>query len=644
MISFANISLMRGPQLLIENASLAFGEGQRIGIIGRNGSGKSSLFKALCGELSLDKGEIKMPAGLRLSNMAQETPGSERSALDFVIDAHIEFRDLEQKLIDAESNGDDHALAKLHGEMELIDGYDISHRAERLLSGLGFHTEQFTNQVSTFSGGWRVRLNLAAALMCPSDLLLLDEPTNHLDLEATVWLEQWLQRYQGTLMMISHDRAFLDATINQVISFENGSLQLYKGNYSVYEKLRAEKLALQQAMYEKQQRRQAQIEDFVRRFRAKASKAKQAQSRLKELNRMQDIAPAHVDSPFQFRFPELEQLPDFLMHAEKLAIGFDKPLSDNINLAIRSESRIGLLGYNGSGKSTLLKTLAGALPALAGETNAARKLRIGYYAQHQVDELPVHATPVEAVLAVCENANSVSIQEVRDYLGGFDFRGARVDEPIENFSGGEKARLALARVTWQKPNLLLLDEPTNHLDLEMVHALTVALQEFQGAIIIVSHDRHLLMNTVDEFYSIHRGKFEEFRGTLGDYESWLRSDSSDELPAIKTNKEVGQGVQGEQEARGNKKLQRQLAAAKREQLAPLRKKASNMEKSMERLQRKLREAEEQLADETLYEEARKDDLTDLLLEQGRLKSALEETEEQWLEYQQQLEEAEAEID
>lgn len=633
MISFASISLMRGSQLLIDKASLAFGEGQRIGVIGRNGCGKSSLFKALTGELSLDKGEIKMPVGLRMSSMAQETPGSERSALDFVIDAHVQYRDLERRLAIAEQQGDDHALAKLHGEMELIDGYDISHRAERLLSGLGFETRQFSNPVSTFSGGWRVRLNLAAALMCPSDLLLLDEPTNHLDLEATVWLEQWLQRYQGTLLMISHDRSFLDATINQVISFEGGTLQLYKGNYSAYERLRAEKLALQQAMYEKQQRRQSEIENFVRRFRAKASKAKQAQSRLKELDRMQEIAPAHVDSPFQFRFPSLEQVPDFLMHIEDLAIGFDKPLSQKINLAVRSESRIGLLGYNGSGKSTLLKTLAGKLPALAGKTNAARKLRIGYYAQHQVDELPIKATPVEAILAVCENPKAVSEQKIRDYLGGFDFRGARVDEPIENFSGGEKARLALARVTWQKPNLLLLDEPTNHLDLDMVHALTVALQEFEGAIIIVSHDRHLLMNTVDEFYSIHLGKFEEFRGTLNDYENWLRSNSGDEQSSA--------ALPGNGEERVSKKHQRQQAAAKREELAPMRNLVKKCEKDIERLQRELADLETRLSDESLYEPSRKADLTDLLQKQGKAKARLQEVEDEWLQAQEQLESASA---
>lgn len=646
VIAFNNISLMRGQQLLINSASLAFGEGQRIGMIGRNGCGKTSLFRALAGEVALEGGEIKMPNGLRLSTMAQETPGSDRSALDFVLDAHTEYRDLEARLAAAEQAGDDHELARLHADLELIDGYDIQHRAERLLSGLGFATDRFHDSVSRFSGGWRVRLNLAAALMTPSDLLMLDEPTNHLDLEATVWLEQWLQHYQGTLLLISHDRAFLDAIIDHVISFEQGTLAFYKGNYSAFEKQRAEKMALQQALYEKQQRRRAEIEDFVRRFRAKATKAKQAQSRLKELNRMQEIAPAHVDSPFQFQFPELGQLPDFLLQTEKLSFGFDKPLADNVNLTVRSDSRIGLLGYNGSGKSTLLKTLAGKQPPLAGSLNPARKLRIAYYAQHQIDELDSNATPVQSIMAVSENRNAVTEQQVRDYLGGFDFRGERVEETIRHFSGGEKARLALARVCWQKPNLLLMDEPTNHLDLEMVHALTMALQEFDGAIIIVSHDRHLLANTVDEFYSIHKGQFREFNGSLSDYEAWLRSGGNDDQPGgngDRGGRGPGRSTYSDsaapQAGKTDKKRQRQLAAAKREQLAPLRKQLKDHENRMELLQGKLKTVEQTLSDPTLYDEARKDELTALLQQQGQLKAELENTEEQWLELQERLEHA-----
>ncbi len=516
---------MRGHQTLLQDVSLVLHKGQRTGVIGRNGCGKTSLFRALAGEIPLEQGDIKLPNGLRWSSMSQETPGLERTALEFVIDAHKEFRQLESLLKDAEERGDDNALAKLHGEIEVIDGYDIKHRAEQLLSGLGFAKAEFDNAVRTFSGGWRVRLNLAAALMCPSDLLMLDEPTNHLDLEATVWLEQWLLRYQGTILLISHDRTFLDAIINHVVSFENENLDLYTGTYSDYEKQRAEKMAQQQAMYVKQQRRRNEIDSFVRRFRYKESKANQAQSRLKELERMQEIAPAHVDSPFRFSFPDLDQLPSFLMQIEDLTIGFDKPLVTNMKMGIRSDSRIGLLGFNGSGKSTFLKVLAGQLEKMHGEIITAKKLRIGYYAQHQVDALNKQQTPMQIIAKACEergDRSPATDQEIKNFLGGFDFRNDRVNETIGNFSGGEKARLALAKVVWLKPNLLLLDEPTNHLDIEMVHALEMALQENSGAMIIVSHDRHLLSNTVDEFYSIHNGVFAEFKGSIHDYETWLK--------------------------------------------------------------------------------------------------------------------------
>lgn len=626
MISLTNVSILRGQQLLLEDASVTFYEGQRVGVIGRNGSGKTSLFTALAGDLALEQGEIKKPSDMRLSVMSQETPGVDRSALEFVIDADVRYREVEAALTRAEETGDDERLVALHGELELIDGYDIRHRAERLLSGLGFATVQFASPVREFSGGWRVRLNLAAALMCPSDLLLLDEPTNHLDLEATVWLEQWLLRYPGTLLLISHDRTFLDRVIDHVLSFENRDLTYYRGNYSAFEKQRAERLAQQQSMHEKQERRRAQIEDFVRRFRYQANKAKQAQSRLKELNRMQEIAPAHADSPFQFSFPGVGKLPGFLVQTEDLAIGFDHPLVTAINLAIRSDSRIGLLGYNGSGKSTLLKTLAGDLAVKAGKINNAGKLRIGYFAQHQIDALDSDSTPLKTLLKASDDPVAVKEQEIRNYLGGFDFRGDRVTEPVANFSGGEKARLALARVAWQRPNLLLLDEPTNHLDLEMVHALTIALQEFEGAIVLVSHDRHLLANTADEFYSIHRGRFTAFDGTLSDYESWLRRNQEtgdDSAPA------PGQSAP-------DKKQQRQDAAARREELAPLRKQEQQLEREMGKLQQALDAVDARLADPTLYEEAEKERLTRLLQEQGHLKTELKDREERWFEIQHKL--------
>ena len=573
-----------------------------------------------------------MPNGLRRSSMAQETPGSCRSALDFVLDAHVDFRRLEESIKQAEKGGKNLLLAELFGKLEEIDGYDITHRAERLLSGLGFAVDEFERPVSNFSGGWRVRLNLAAALMCPSDLLMLDEPTNHLDLEATIWLEQWLQGYQGTLLLISHDRTFLDSVINNVISFDNGGLDSYKGNYSSYEKQRAERMALQQALYVKQQRRKSEIQDFVRRFSAKATKAKQAQSRLKELHRMEDIAPAHVDSPFRFQFPELDEPSSYLMQMDSLSIGFDKPLVDKIELNIRSESRFGLLGFNGSGKSTLLKILSGQMQQLDGDIIRSKKLKIGYFAQHQVDELDQQATPIELIQ---KEEGYATEQQIRDYLGGFDFRGARVSETIKNFSGGEKARLALAKVAWQKPNLLLLDEPTNHLDLEMCHALTVALQSYQGAMVVVSHDRHLLVNTVDEFHSIHKGVFAEFKGDLKDYEKWLSTQTFSDFDAKAETVEATSAA-AQPKLKLDKKEKRQQAADRREKLAPLNKQERRLEAEIEKIQSKLAKIEFSLADENIYLEENKNDLNALIQEQGALKSKLASNEEEWLEIQEEI--------
>ena len=632
MILLDDISLMRGSQLLLKDVTLTLHRGERTGVIGRNGCGKTSLFRALSKQIPLEHGEIRFPAALRWSAMSQETPGSDRSALDFVIDAHSEYRALEASLEQAEKALDDTAIANLHSQLEAIHGYATRNNAEQLLSGLGFSIAEFALPVRNFSGGWRVRLNLAAALMCPSDLLMLDEPTNHLDLEATVWLEQWLKKYQGTLLLISHDRTFLDSMIDHVFHFENGSLDSYTGNYSEFEKQRAAKMALQQALFVKQQKRREQIEDFVRRFRVKASKAKQAQSRLKELNRMQDIAPAHVDSPFRFEFPSLDHLPAFLMQLEKLCIGFDTPLVGNINLGIRADTRIGLLGFNGSGKSTLLKVLAEQLKPLSGSIVRAKKLRIGYFAQHQVDELNLDATPVALLRDARDNSKALPAkgdQVIRDFLGGFDFRGSRTDEVIRNFSGGEKARLALAKVAWQKPNLLLLDEPTNHLDLDMCHALTVALQEFQGAMIVVSHDRHLLANTVDEFYSIHEGVFAEFNGTLVDYEKWLFANARADKSGTKKSDNGA-------DDKLDKKAQRQQAAARRAQLAPLIKQEQQLEREVTAISTELETIEHQLTDESLYSDAEKSKLTALLEQQGQLKLLMQQKEEQWFSLQHEL--------
>jgi ATP-binding cassette subfamily F protein 3 len=619
MISLSNATLMRGELVLLSNTNLSIHNGQKIGVIGRNGSGKSSLFATLLGQLALDQGELSMPEGTRCAHMRQETEASSASALDFVIDGDQQFRRIEVQLVEAELAEDGARIAQWHSEMDKIGGYDIRFRAMQLLSGLGFSAEQFERPVASFSGGWRIRLNLAAALMAPSDLLLLDEPTNHLDLEATLWLEQWLNRYQGTLLIISHDRSFLDHVIAYVVSVEQQKLTLYRGNYSSFEIQRAERLAQEQAMLEKQQRRVAEIEDFVRRFRAKATKARQAQSRLKELDRMQLIAPAHIDSPFYFEFPKPERLPTELIALEKVSVGYDHPLVSNIRLTVRDTTRIGLLGFNGCGKSTLLRTIAGELTPLGGEIRNSKFLQVGYFAQHQVDVLDQTASPMLLIQRMDPTARE---QSVRDFLGGFDFRGDRITETIANFSGGEKARLALAIVVWQKPNLLLLDEPTNHLDLEMRHALTVALQGFEGALVVVSHDRHLLGNTVDEFYSIHNGRCQEFEGDLHDYEKWMQENSKSS---------TGTAVAVDDDKKGDRKEQRQQAAAQRQQLAPLRNEIKKLEQQMEKAHKQLAEVEDLLADATLYEEARKAQLTELLLKQAKLKAGSESLEEQWLE-------------
>jgi len=621
MISLQDISLRRGTQLLLEHADLGIHSSQKTGIIGKNGSGKTSLFRLLMGELHADTGDLEIPAGLRKAQMLQETAGSDRSALDYVIDGDSHYRDVERKLAKAEQADDDHELARLHGEFDGMDAWSIRNRAEQLLSGLGFSIEEFGKPVNEFSGGWRIRLNLAQALMMPSDLLLLDEPTNHLDLEATLWLQQWLLRYQGTLLLVSHDRSFLDAVVNHIVSFENRKLILTRGNYSAYERQRAERLAQQQAEYEKQQSRKKDIEDFVRRFRAKATKARQAQSRLKELDRMKDIAPAHVDSPFQFSFREPDKLPPSLLSCESISIGYDVPLVTDFSANIRSDSRIGLLGANGQGKSTLLKVLAGELPLLNGEISRNDHLKIGYNAQHQVDALDGHATPMQLIQRISPEARE---QEIRDFLGGFDFRGDRVTETVGHFSGGEKSRLGLAMVVWQKPNLLLMDEPTNHLDLEMCHSLEMGLQGFPGALILVSHDRHLLSNTVDQFFLVRYGKITLFEGDLDDYEAMLLAE--DRSASVESD-----------DSKVSKKELRQQAAERRNQLKPLTDKIRKLEKAIEKHQSALDRIEEKLADIQIYEDHRKDELNSLLQERGELASSISEAEETWLAANEELE-------
>jgi ATP-binding cassette subfamily F protein 3 len=634
MIQLQNASLQLGTKTLLDDVNLTVHAGQKWGLIGANGSGKTSLFKLLLGQLHTDAGSCSIPDQWRIAHMAQEVHASDRTALDYVLDGDTELRRLEGAIAKADAEGQGETLAKLYGELEAIDGYSAPARAQQLLHGLGFAGDDAQKAVKSFSGGWRIRLNLARALMCPSDLLLLDEPTNHLDLDATLWLEQWLQRYPGTLLIISHDRDFLDNVVQGIISFENTKLITYNGNYSAYERQRAERLAQQQAAFEKQQQRIAEIDSFVRRFRAKATKAKQAQSRLKELERMEKIAPAHIDSPFHFTFPMTDKVSQNQITLSQADIGYgDRALVEHINLSILSTSRIGLLGHNGAGKSTLIKTLAGELPLIGGEKVEGANLKLGYFAQHQLEALDMRASPALHIQRISPKASE---QDIRNFLGGFDFRGDKAFDPIAHFSGGEKARLALAIIAWHKPNVLLLDEPTNHLDLEMRHALTVALQAFEGAIVVVSHDRHLLRNTVDDFLLVDSGRVTPFDGDLQDYQRWL----SDTAKARDGEQDGGFAESDDSEKnKVDKKEQRQQAAARREQLKPLTQAVKKCEQAMDKLQSRLHVLEEQLGDMSLYGNDKAEQLQKLLKEQGQVRQELEEVEERWLEASEKLEAA-----
>ncbi len=639
MLKIDALTLRRGPEPLLENANALIHTGQRVAIIGANGAGKTSLFKLILGELSPDSGTFSLPGNCRVSHMAQEVTAGHRAALDYVLDGHKQLRALEAQLAEAETTHDDQKLAHIHGELDGISAYLAPVTAEKLLHGLGFSQSDMTRPVNDFSGGWRIRLNLAQALMCPCDLLLLDEPTNHLDLDAMLWLEQWLKRFTGTVLFISHDRDFIDAVSTHILHFEHKRLNQYTGSYSAFELQRAEKLSQQQAKYEKQQQRISEIESFVNRFKAKASKAKQAQSRVKELERMALIAPAHIDSPFNFSFPVSEKISSPLLNLQKCDLGYGhKAILNQFSTSILPGMRIGLLGPNGAGKSTLIKSLVGDIPPLSGERSTGEHLRIGYFAQHQLEALDLNASPF---LHLQRLNTKASDQDIRNFLGGFDFRGDAALEKITRFSGGEKARLALAIIAWQKPNLLMLDEPTNHLDLEMRHALTEALQNFEGAIIVVSHDRHLLKNTVDTFWLVAEGKVEEFKGDLHDYELWLQN--YDPVKALSTDpvKENIMTQSGFQnESSEDRKERKRIAAEKRKKLSPLKKQLAQAENIMAQTQERLLELDEKLADSNLYLHENKDKLKTLLDEQAKQKQMLETAELQWFELSEEIEDAE----
>lgn len=630
MIKLESISLQRGSKFLLEQASAVFYPGQKTAVIGANGSGKSSLFKVLLGELVADDGVASVPGDWRIAHMAQEVATSTRNAIDYILDGDTELRRLEQSIAEAERKEQHERLGELYEQLDTIDGFNARVRAEQLLQGLGFALGDAEKSANSFSGGWRIRLNLAQALMSPSDLLLLDEPTNHLDLDAELWLEQWLNRYDGSLLLISHDRDFIDSVCEGVVHIEHKKLTSYKGHYSSFEQQRAERLAQQQANYEKQQQRKSEIQSFVNRFRAKATKAKQAQSRLKELARMEDIAPAHIDSPFDFKFPQPAKFSDPLLNLSHARLGYaDTTIVNAVNLSIHPGSRIGLLGANGAGKSTLIKSLAREIGLLSGAITAGENLALGYFSQHQLEALDLNASPVLHLQRISPTASE---QEIRNFLGGFNFHGDMALGIIRDFSGGEKARLALAIIVWQKPNLLLLDEPTNHLDLEMCHALTVALQEFEGAVIVVSHDRHLLRNTVDQFLLVADGRAQAFEGDLDDYSRWLlESKRAEKKTTGKPMAAATPTTEKESVSAASKKEQRQQAADIRKQLNPINNAIKKTEKDITSTDNKLASIEQDLTDSDLYAASNKDKLQTLLKQQGQLRQSKEILEERWLE-------------
>ena len=626
MILLRKLAFARAGKPLVTDASLQLHPGWKLGLTGANGCGKSSFFALLRGELHAEAGDLEIPPGWRIGHVAQDTPALPTPALDFVLDGDTELREVEAALLDAEDAHDGHLIAELHTRLQDIGGYAARARAAEVLDGLGFAQADHSRPVAAFSGGWRVRLNLARALIARADLLLLDEPTNHLDLDAVLWLEGWLKSFPGTLIMISHDRDFLDAVVDQILHIEAGGMKLYGGNYSTFERTRAERLALQQAMHDKQQREVAHLHAYVERFRAKASKARQAQSRLKALARMEMISAAHVDAPFTFSFREPEGFSDPLLQIEDAKVGYGgTALLSDIRLILRPGSRIGLLGRNGAGKSTLVKLLAGEKTVLAGRRLEGRHLKIGYFAQHQMELLRPDESPLQHLV---RQEPQTREQELRDYLGGFDFRGAMADAPCGNFSGGEKARLALALMIRTRPNLLLLDEPTNHLDLEMREALTLALQETEAAVVLVSHDRHLLRTTVDELWLVADGRAQPFDGDLDDYASWLaqRRNAGKPAPAAE------QSTQREQ--RLEDRAAKKSAAAERRKLE---KEAEKLEQQLATWQAEKAAIEAQLADPALYANPDRVRIDQLNTRQGELAASIEAAEVRWLEIHELLE-------
>ena len=652
MLRITSLTLARGAKRLIENANLTIFPGHRVGLVGPNGCGKSTLFALLRGKMHQDAGDVYLPEKWVIAHVAQETPQSHRSALDYAMDGDVELRTVEKELLDAETNhvaGE--IIADLHVHYDHIGGYAAKSRAAALLSGLGFSAERQDQPVATFSGGWRMRLNLAQALMCRSDLLLLDEPTNHLDLDAVMWLEDWLDSYPGTLLLITHDRDFLDNVVKIVVHLDNKKLNEYTGNYSAFERARAAQFALQSSAFAKQQKQIAHLHSFIDRFKAKATKAKQAQSRVKTLERMELIAAAHIDSPFEFSFREPDAKPRQLIHLKEAALGYEnKTILDNVEWRLFYGDKIGLLGPNGAGKSTLVKSLAGTLALKSGGRYEGQGLKIGYFAQHQVEQLRTTESPLQHMKRLDPGTRE---QEFRNFLGGFDFRGQQADASIAPFSGGEKARLALALIVWQKPNLLLLDEPTNHLDIEMREAVAEAVQEFDGTLVVVAHDRHLLKATTDQLWLVADGTVAEFDGDLDDYKQWAkehvkksqaqqrRGSQAKSAPVAAPVLEVAAKSMPEVPPADRKDQKRQQATSRQNAAntrKPLEQKLAKLETEMKTLTAERDNIVQWLATEQAYIDDNKPRLQEMLKRQGEVVTLLADVEWKWFEVQQKLEE------
>ena len=641
MIRATDLGLRRGTKVLLSNTQFVINPKERVGVVGRNGAGKSTLFALLQHEIDADQGVLDLPSSWRIASVEQEIRDRDRPAREFVIDGDTHLRALQaQRAATADHDGEE--IARLENALIEADAWTAPSRAEQLLAGLGFKPDQWLLPVGQFSGGWQMRIALARALMAPSDLLLLDEPTNHLDLDAMLWLERWLQSYPGTVLTISHDTEFLDAVSTHILHFEQQQLIKYRGNYSSFLSQRAERMRQDQLVWEKQQREVAHLQSFIDRFKAKASKAKQAQSRVKALAKMQELAPVRLDGSVQFSLPTPEHMPDPLLRLIETDLGYSVPekktILHQVNLDVRSGSRIGILGMNGAGKSTLIKTLAGEIPALSGELVTSARLEVGYFAQHQLDMIEADLSPIQHMQRI---APEVREQELRNYLGRFAFSGEMATDTTAGFSGGEKARLALALIVWHKPNLLLLDEPTNHLDVETREALAAALAEYEGSVLVVSHDRQLLRSTVDNFWIVADGRVAEFDGDLEDYRDWLLGRAA-QLRSAKSPS----AVTNENESTLDRRTQRRLEAEARQKMAqlrkPLEKKIQQLEKHSEQHKARLLELDELMSDPEFYGDQYKEQRPALLAEHGELSKQIDQHEEQWLDLLEQIEQIEAE--